>query len=180
MLLLLALSTKSVLEGPCIYECIWVSEWVCVWERECGVFVGLVGNTPLRSHKGTLSPPGQRHLCRTKETKYDVGVCSRLELWYRKKKRTRRSIRDTDKAARHVSGSTSSIHVYLLSQSISLQFESRVFMAPQDAAANSEKATSPTVVSFISLRHLLHLLQYLDEIYSSTISESISYRLTTI
>lgn len=56
-------------------DCIYIYECMCVWTQR---------NTPLRSHKGTLSPPGQRHLIRTKETKYDFGARSPLELWYRK------------------------------------------------------------------------------------------------
>lgn len=101
MLLLLALSTKSVLEGACIHECL----CECVWERVWG-FVGLwkkKKNTPLRSHKGTLSLTGQRHLSRTKETKYDVGVGSLLELWYRKS--------STDIKRRHQSSAFPSIPI---------------------------------------------------------------------
>lgn len=74
---------KSVLEGACIYECVY--ECVCV--RESVGFCWTWRNTPLHLHKGTLSPAGQRHLSRTKETKYDVGVCSLLELWYGGEKR---------------------------------------------------------------------------------------------
>lgn len=60
-----------------------MSVYMSVCVRESVGFCWTWRNTPLHSHKGTLSPAGQRHLSRTKETKYDVGVCSLLELWYR-------------------------------------------------------------------------------------------------
>ena len=55
---------------------------VCVWVKESVGFCWTWRNTPLRSHKGTLSPAGQRHLSSTKETKHDVSAL----LWYGKKR----------------------------------------------------------------------------------------------
>lgn len=79
VLLLLAISQicpgRGVYVRVCRRECV----CVCVWAWACA---GLEETLPCAHTKGTLSPTGQRHLCRTKETKYDFGICCTLELWY--------------------------------------------------------------------------------------------------